>query len=338
MEVEPEEDPRLATIEKEILDMIKSEVIEVQKKVTWEDIAGLEEAKTKLEEAVVIPLLRPDLFTGIRAAPKGILLFGPPGTGKTLIGRCIASQSNATFFSISASSLTSKWIGQGEKLVKALFTYARVMQPSVIFMDEIDSILMKRSENEHESSRRLKTEFLVQLDGAYKTDESDRILIVAATNRPQELDEAVRRRFTQKLYIPLPCFEGRKSLVMNLMKHLKHSMTERDFDEVGEKTEGYSGADMQTLVKEASMEVIREISKNHLMNISEEKVSWWRGKPLTNPLIAQPSLAPKDERQRLPQKLLRRQTISQPFRPHSVPRVEFALRIDSLTTLRHQSS
>lgn len=128
------------------------------------------------------------------------------GTGKTLIGKCIASQVKATFFSISSSTLTSKWIGQGEKLVKALFLYAKVKQPAVVFIDEIDSILTKRSEGEHESSRRLKTEFLIQLDGA-TTGDDDRVLLVAATNRPQELDDAARRRFTKRLYIPLPDFE-----------------------------------------------------------------------------------------------------------------------------------
>ena len=122
-----------------------------------------------------------------------MLLFGPPGTGKTLIGKCIASQSGSTFFSISASSLTSKWIGEGEKMVRALFAVARVHQPSVVFIDEIDSLLSQRSESEHEASRRIKTEFLVQLDGA-TTEGDERILVVGATNRPQELDEAARRR------------------------------------------------------------------------------------------------------------------------------------------------
>lgn len=130
------------------------------------------------------------------------------GTGKTLIGKCIASCAKATFFSITSSTLTSKWIGEGEKLVKALFLYARVKQPSVIFIDEIDSILQKRSDTEHESSRRMKTEFLAQLEGA-TTDEKDKVLLVGATNRPQELDDAARRRFTKRLFIPLPDWEVR---------------------------------------------------------------------------------------------------------------------------------
>lgn len=118
----------------------------------------------------------------------------------------MASQSKSTFFSISASSLTSKWIGDGEKMVRALFCVARCHQPTVIFIDEIDSLLSQRSDTEHESSRRIKTEFLVQLDGA-TTDSEERLLVIGATNRPQELDEAARRRFVKRLYIPLPVFE-----------------------------------------------------------------------------------------------------------------------------------
>jgi fidgetin-like protein 1 len=143
-------DPSLKGIDLAILETIKREVIDCTKEVTWDDIAGLEDAKETIQEAVVFPLMRPDLFQILRSIPKEILLFGPQGTGKTLIGKCIASQADATFFSISASSLTSKWIGEGEKLVRALFFYARYRQPSVIFLDQIDSILTKQSENEYE--------------------------------------------------------------------------------------------------------------------------------------------------------------------------------------------
>lgn len=173
--------------------------------VTWDDIAGLEVAKSIIKETIVWPMLRPNYFKGLLSPARGILLFGPPGNGKTLIGKCIASKSKSTFFSISASSLTSKWVGDGEKMVRALFTIAAVHQPSVVFIDEIDSLLSQRSESEHESSRRIKTEFLVQLDGA-GTKNDERILVIGATNRPQELDDAARRRLVKRLYIPLPEF------------------------------------------------------------------------------------------------------------------------------------
>uniref|UniRef100_A0A1B6C0I8 AAA+ ATPase domain-containing protein n=1 Tax=Clastoptera arizonana TaxID=38151 RepID=A0A1B6C0I8_9HEMI len=199
-------DERLQLIDPKMVELIQSEIIDSRVGIDWNDIAGLNFAKTTLQEIVVLPMLRPDIFTGLRRPPRGILLFGPPGTGKTLIGKCVASQSKSTFFSISASSLTSKWIGDGEKMVRALFTVARVYQPAVIFIDEIDSLLGQRNDGEHESSRRLKTEFLVHLDGT-GTKEDERILLIGATNRPQDLDEAVRRRFVKRLYIPLPDLE-----------------------------------------------------------------------------------------------------------------------------------
>ncbi|EPY85514.1 fidgetin-like protein [Camelus ferus] len=193
-----------------------NEVMDQGPPVSWDDIAGLEFAKATIREVVVWPMVRPDIFTGLRGPPKGILLFGPPGTGKTLIGKCIASQSGATFFCISASSLTSKWVGEGEKMVRALFAVARCQQPAVIFIDEIDSLLSQRGDGEHESSRRIKTEFLVQLDGA-ATSAEDRVLVVGATNRPQEIDEAARRRLAKRLYIPLPEAPAREQIVTSLM-------------------------------------------------------------------------------------------------------------------------
>ena len=146
--------------------LIKNEIMDQGSPIGWDDIAGLQFAKDTVKEIVVWPMMRPDIFTGLRGPPKGLLLFGPPGTGKTLIGKCIASQSGSTFFSISASALTSKWVGEGEKMVRALFAVAKVHQPAVVFIDEIDSLLTARSDSDHESSRKIKTEFLVQLDGA----------------------------------------------------------------------------------------------------------------------------------------------------------------------------
>ncbi|KAJ1547856.1 hypothetical protein HK096_010321 [Nowakowskiella sp. JEL0078] len=180
-------DPAMA---KQILD----EILIKKPTVSWEDIAGLELAKRSLHEIVVLPSLRPELFTGLRAPAKGLLLFGPPGTGKTMLAKAVATESKATFFSISASSFTTKFFGDGEKMVRALFACARQLQPSVIFIDceimfatdEIDSIMQSRSSSEHEASRRLKTEFLLQFDGVSGAS-SERVLVMAATNRPADL-------------------------------------------------------------------------------------------------------------------------------------------------------
>uniref|UniRef100_A0A158P8T0 AAA domain-containing protein n=1 Tax=Angiostrongylus cantonensis TaxID=6313 RepID=A0A158P8T0_ANGCA len=239
--------------------------------IGWSDVAGLEGAKKALREIVVLPFKRPDMFKGIRAPPKGVLLFGPPGTGKTMIGRCVASQCKATFFNISASSLTSKWVGEGEKLVRALFSVARLKLPSVIFIDEVDSLLSSRSETEHESSRRIKTEFLVQLDGV-ATNADERLLVLAATNRPQELDEAARRRFVKRLYIALPEREARLTIVKNLLADMKHALEEEDFSQVAELTEGYSGADVRQVCAEAAMGPIRDIDNCSSLDIETVEV------------------------------------------------------------------
>ena len=191
-------------------------------------------------------------------------------TGKTLIGKAIAHESAATFFSISSSSLTSKWIGEGEKLVKTLFHVAAFNEPAVIFIDEIDSLLTQRKSSENEASRRIKTEFLVQLDGTGTTGQG-RVLIIGATNRPQELDEAARRRFTKRLYIPLPVEADRRVLLQVLLKTNNHMLTETDIDTLAKDTKGFSGADLKSLCTDAAMGPIRQLG-SRAMEISVDDV------------------------------------------------------------------
>lgn len=265
-----EQDPRLANIDPRLLAMIESEMLHSVDTLQWESIAGLEHAKKAIQEIVIWPMLRPDIFTGLRGPPKGLLLFGPPGTGKTMIGKCIASQAKASFFSISASSLTSKWVGEGEKLVRALFAVARTRQPSVIFIDEIDSLLCQRTDGEFEASRRIKTEFLVQFDGV-GTSSEDRILVVGATNRPQEIDEAARRRLSKRLYIPLPEKEAREQMIEILLSGMCHSLNGEQISELAVRTDGYSGSDIDNLCREAALGPIRCIGSN-IMSIEKEAV------------------------------------------------------------------
>mmetsp|Transcript_16575 Transcript_16575/g.39338 ORF Transcript_16575/g.39338 Transcript_16575/m.39338 type:complete len:451 (-) Transcript_16575:263-1615(-) len=245
--------------EQKLREMILSEVMESRPSVGWDSIAGLGGAKRALQELVVLPALRSDLFKGIRSPAKGLLLYGPPGNGKTLLARALANESKCTFFALSASSLTSRWMGEGEKLVRTLFSVAREMAPSVIFIDEIDSILSARSSGEHEASRRLKTEFLLQFDGVSGQDAH--VVVIGATNRPQELDDAVRRRLEQRIFIPLPDTEGRAALLRKLIRspEAKASLSESAVEEVARATYGFSGADLAALCREAAMMPLREL-------------------------------------------------------------------------------
>ncbi|CAN6351660.1 unnamed protein product [Urochloa humidicola] len=249
---------KLRNLEPCLIEHVSNEIMDRDPNVRWDDIAGLEHAKKCVTEMVIWPLLRPDIFRGCRSPGRGLLLFGPPGTGKTMIGKAIAGEAKATFFYISASSLTSKWIGEGEKLVRALFGVASCRQPAVIFVDEIDSLLSQRkSDGEHESSRRLKTQFLIEMEGFDSGNEQ--ILLIGATNRPQELDEAARRRLTKRLYIPLPSSEARAWIIRNLLeKDGLFMLSEEETSSICKLTEGYSGSDMKNLVKDASMGPLRE--------------------------------------------------------------------------------
>lgn len=221
---------------------------------------------------VILPSVRPELFTGLRAPAKGLLLFGPPGNGKTLLARAVATECSATFFNISAASLTSKYVGDGEKLVRALFAVARELQPSIIFIDEVDSLLTERSSSEHEASRRLKTEFLVEFDGLPGNPESDRIVVMAATNRPQELDEAALRRFSKRVYVSLPSRESRELLLRKLLERQGSPLSSDSLKKLALMTEGYSGSDLTALAKDAALEPIRGLDVEQVKNMDPNTV------------------------------------------------------------------
>jgi len=205
---------------------------------------------------------------------KDCYFLGHLETGKTMIAKAVANQSKATFFSISASSLTSKWVGESEKLVRTLFAVATYYQPSIIFIDEIDSILTERSSSENEASRRLKTEFLLQFDGA-GTSSEDRILIMGATNRPQELDEAARRRLVKRIYVTLPEKQTRQQIMEKLLRDINHNITSKQLSSLADATDSYSGSDLTALCKEAALLPIRELGTN-IMGVDAASV-----RPLT---------------------------------------------------------
>ncbi|KAI5729721.1 hypothetical protein M8J76_010821 [Diaphorina citri] len=236
--------------------------------VKWTDVAGLEAAKEALKEAVILPIKFPQLFTGKRVPWKGILLFGPPGTGKSYLAKAVATEANnSTFFSVSSSDLVSKWLGESEKLVKTLFELARAHRPSIIFIDEVDSLCSSRSDNESESARRIKTEFLVQMQGV--GNDMDGILVLGATNIPWVLDAAIRRRFEKRIYIALPELNARLFMFRHHLGNTRNTISDENLKELAKRTEGYSGADISIVVRDALMQPVRLVqSATHFVRTS----------------------------------------------------------------------
>ena len=255
----------------ELIEMVEREVMEKNPNVKFEDIAELEGAKNTLKEAVLLPLLMPDFFRGIRRPWKGVLLYGPPGTGKTLLAKALATQGKTTFFNVSPTTFASKWKGESEKLVRILFEMARFYAPSTIFIDEVDSIGQKRSDGDNEASRKVMAEMLVQMDGVSgKLDQEDIsieelkkniVMVMGATNLPWDLDDALRRRFEKRVYIPLPNSVGRREMFNINMKGIQVEEN-IDMDKLVQLTDGYSGADIANVCREASlMQMRRKLMK-----------------------------------------------------------------------------
>ncbi|CAN6808463.1 unnamed protein product [Brassica oleracea] len=236
---------------------LNSAIVREKPNIKWTDVAGLESAKQALQEAVILPVKFPQFFTGKRRPWRAFLLYGPPGTGKSYLAKAVATEADSTFFSVSSSDLVSKWMGESEKLVSNLFEMARESSPSIIFVDEIDSLCGQRGEgNESEASRRIKTELLVQMQGVGHSD--DKVLVLAATNTPYALDQAIRRRFDKRIYIPLPEAKARQHMFKVHLGDTPHNLTESDFEYLGLKTEGFSGSDVSVCVKDVLFEPVRK--------------------------------------------------------------------------------
>ena len=247
---------------------VESEIMIKNPNVKFSDIIGMNDMKQTLYEIIIVPQIRPDFFTGIRKPQRGILLFGPPGTGKTMIAKAIASECKSTFFNISASSLTSKWVGESEKTVKSLFKIAYKKVPSIIFIDEIDSILSKRSENENEATKRLKTEFLIQFDGL-GSNTNAKLLVIAATNRPMDLDEALLRRLPKRVYCGPLDEDGRFEFIKKVINRVETNLSDDDIREIAKKTNDYSNSDLMELCREAAYQPVRELTTDEILKIKK---------------------------------------------------------------------
>lgn len=253
---------------------IQSEILDTSPEVNWDDVIALDDAKRLLKEAVILPMKYPDLFSGLLVPWRGVLLYGPPGTGKTLLAKAVATEGQTTFFNISASSIVSKFRGESEKLIKVLFELARYHSPSTIFLDEIDSIMGHRGGcggsnaagggggegSEHEGSRRMKTELLIQMDGL--GNGRQHVFVLAASNTPWDLDQALLRRLEKRIIVPMPDEATRKELLKSYLSLHACQLEEKDFDVCAQNTEGYNCADIKLLCKEAAMKPVRSIFKH----------------------------------------------------------------------------
>jgi vacuolar protein-sorting-associated protein 4 len=227
--------------------------------VAWDDVIGLEEAKGALEDAVLPPLLFPQLFKplGDLEPPAGILLYGPPGTGKTFLARATATHAQCSFYTLRASDIFHTLLGQSEHAVRDFFAEVRKHAPAIVFIDEADAFFSKRSDNEHDSTRRVKNEILQEMSACdAPADPTKRVLIVAATNRPQDFDIAFARRVPIKIYIPLPSPEDR---VLFFRRLLRRAFTPQEYNDFAERTQGYSSDEIKCACRAAYNQLLIKI-------------------------------------------------------------------------------
>uniref|UniRef100_UPI00398F40C4 outer mitochondrial transmembrane helix translocase-like isoform X2 n=1 Tax=Pristiophorus japonicus TaxID=55135 RepID=UPI00398F40C4 len=234
-------------------------------KVTWRDIAGLDEVITELQETVILPFQKRHLFLGSKLfqPPKGVLLYGPPGCGKTLIAKATASVAGCHFINMQASTLTDKWYGESQKLAAAVFSLAAKIEPCIIFIDEIDSFLRIRSCMDHEATAMMKAQFMSLWDGL-STDTDCQVIVMGATNRPQDVDPAILRRMPSAFHVGLPRQSQRQEILKLILSGecLSHDVK---LKEIAEKTKGYSGSDLQELCREAALHRLRDFVRKEQM-------------------------------------------------------------------------
>lgn len=246
---------QLKTCNPQLLDMVTSEIVQQGPPVDWSDIAGLELAKATLKEEVLWPILRPDMFSGLGPSPRCILLFGPRGSGRTLLGRCLATQLGAPFLQLSGSTLATKWLADGEEIIRASFLVARCRQPSVLFISELDMLLSAHL-SEESPINQLKGELLAQMDSLLMgsgEDSNNQVLVICSSSRPQDMDESLRRYFSRRVLVPLPDNAARHQIINQVLAQSQHKycLSEEELALLVQRTEGFSGLDLVRLCQEA---------------------------------------------------------------------------------------
>ncbi|KAH8410277.1 hypothetical protein KR009_010490, partial [Drosophila setifemur] len=233
-------------------------------KVSWTDIAGLDEVIQELRETVVLPVRHRDLFrhSQLWRAPKGVLLHGPPGCGKTLIAKAIAKDAGMRFINLDVSVLTDKWYGESQKLASAVFSLAQKLQPCIIFIDEIESFLRVRGSGDHEATAMMKTQFMLQWDGLV-SNANTCVLVLGATNRPQDLDKAILRRMPAQFHIGVPR-DSQREAILQLILHGEQLHPAVNLSELARLTPGFSGSDLRELCRHASMYRMRQFMREKL--------------------------------------------------------------------------
>ncbi|KAF4501144.1 MSP1 AAA ATPase [Fusarium agapanthi] len=247
------------------LEMVPPEDISVG----FDDIGGLDTIIEELKESIIYPLTMPHLYSHaapLLSAPSGVLLYGPPGCGKTMLAKAVAHESGASFINLHISTLTEKWYGDSNKIVRAVFSLARKMQPAIIFIDEIDAVLGTRRSGEHEASGMVKAEFMTLWDGLTSSNSSGmpaRIMVLGATNRINDIDEAILRRMPKKFPVTLPGTEQRRRILQLILQDTKTDPEHFNLDYVARITAGLSGSDIKEACRDAAMVPVREYMRQH---------------------------------------------------------------------------
>jgi SpoVK/Ycf46/Vps4 family AAA+-type ATPase len=236
--------------------------------VTFDDIGGLDHVVNNLRETVLLPLCHAAFFSRKLSPPKGVLLYGPPGCGKTLLAKAIAHEAGAIFINLHISTLMDKWFGESQKLVNAVFSLAKKVQPCIIFIDEIDSFLRERSKGDHEVTAMMKAEFMTLWDGLESSNDTSRIVVLGATNLPNSLDPAILRRMPKRFHIGSPDLNQRIRILQLLLKNtdLEPSIS---IQEIAECSKGYSGSDLKEMCKSAAFVPIQELIRAHKGSVQD---------------------------------------------------------------------